>query len=143
MIRRIVLDASIAIGWALPSQATPLTDRLLAQSESYEFRAPHIFHAEVLNAFAKAERARRISGEDVQLACDMILQMDLVVDSPPDKATLRELLGIARAERMSIYDVLYLGLAVALKAPLATRDEQLRQAAVRHGVAIESETAND
>lgn len=137
MTERIVLDASIAIGWALPSQATGLTERLLIQKSAYEYRVPHIFHVEVLSAFAKAERSRRISSEDAGLAADLILQMEFVVEPPPEKPLMRELFDIARAERMSVYDALYLGLAVELKAPLATRDQALRDIADRHGITVE------
>ena len=51
-----MLDASVAIAWVLPSQSTPATQKLLAQSDDYELAAPYIFVWEVGNQFVRFAR---------------------------------------------------------------------------------------
>jgi predicted nucleic acid-binding protein len=43
---------------------------------------------------------------------------------------------LARAHRLTMYDAIYLDLAIRFAAPLATRDKALRQVASETGVAL-------
>ena len=43
---------------------------------------------------------------------------------------------LGRAHRLTLYDAIYLDLAIRFAVPLATRDKELRQAASETGVAL-------
>ena len=47
---------------------------------------------------------------------------------------MREVLTLARAERLTTYDAAYLELAMRKGVPLATKDRMLREAAKRAGI---------
>ena len=53
--------------------------------------------------------------------------------APPDGS---ELMALARARKLTVYDAAYLDLAIREGLPLATLDRQLERAALAEGVAL-------
>ncbi|WP_439633723.1 type II toxin-antitoxin system VapC family toxin [Glycocaulis sp.] len=117
----LVLDASVAIAWVLPSQSTPATQKLLAQSDEYELAAPYIFGWEVGNQFVRFSRRGLI----YQDALDGLDALGIRYFAPASiDDTLASGQG-ALAAGLSLFDFAYLSLAVTLDAPLASRDAGL------------------
>ena len=132
---RIVLDASVAAAWLMPGQRTPASEALLNQAHTHTFEAPHIFPAEVRNALLKLERRGRYDALSTAQALQDLATYDISIDAPPDQAAYDAILDLARRERLSLYDALYLWQAMRNRVTLASRDGGLLSAAMANGVA--------
>ena len=130
-----VVDASIALAWFLPDEASSsahvLLDRIVVESAS----APAIWPLEIANALLVAERRKRISGAERASFLDLLAALPVSVDQPTALVDLPEISTIAREHALSAYDACYLHLAQSRQIPLATFDQPLRAAAARSGVA--------
>lgn len=131
----LVLDASVAIKWAIPSAREPLTDESLRLLKRYvnsevEFIVPDVFWAELGNVLWKGTRQRRWRQDEAEVvAADMKARDFATVSSG---LLLPEALRIAFAYDRSVYDCLYVALAVQSKTDLITADERLANALAAH-----------
>ena len=127
----LVLDASVAVKWAIPSAREPLTDESVRLLKRYvdgevEFIVPDVFWAEVGNVLWKGARQRRWRQDEAEaIAADMRARDFATVSS---LRLLPEALRIAFAYDRAVYDCLYVALAVQSKADLITADERLANA---------------
>jgi predicted nucleic acid-binding protein len=97
---------------------------------------PVIWHAEVANALVVKERQKRL-GEEV--AREMLRALDdlaVTVDLRSAEAVFVSTVLLARQHRLSVYDAMYLELAIRESLPLATTDGALRRAATSAGVTL-------
>ena len=131
----LVLDASVAVKWAIPSAREPLTDESVRLLKRYvdsevEFIVPDVFWAEVGNVLWKGTRQRRWRQDEAEaVAADMKARDFATVSSV---ILLPEALRIAFAYDRSVYDCLYVALAVQSKTELITADERLANALAAH-----------
>lgn len=129
----IVLDASVFVAWIAPTQATPAASRLLAERKQHRFIVPDVFPVEVRNALLSAERRDKWRIAETESALELLGQLGIVVYPPLHGIDLDEAFRLARAERLSMYDGLYLMLTIENYATLASRDAALLAAAQRRG----------
>jgi len=127
----LVLDASVAIHWAIPSVPGPFTDpalRLLGQyvGRKVEFAVPDVFWAEVGNVLCKGVRQKRWRRVDAEEAVANLAAYNF--DTVPSLLLLAEAVPIALNLGIALYDCLYLSLALQAKADLITADERLANA---------------
>lgn len=137
-MRGFVLDASVALRWLLddpvPAYAHRIRQKLIAGDRAV---VPALWHLEISNGLAVAERRSLLTAQDVDRALLDIEQM--VAHAIHTEAALvaaRQALATARAFRLSAYDAVYLDLAQQQRLPLATLDERLRTAATQAGVEL-------
>lgn len=98
---------------------------------------PALWHLEIANGLAMAERRRDLSAADAEDALDQILLTAASkVDAQVDLIPARDALANARAFQLTAYDSVYLELARQEGLPLATLDKGLRAAAAKAGVAL-------
>jgi predicted nucleic acid-binding protein len=115
----------------MPLAREPLTDESLQWLRRYidaevEFIVPDVFWAEVGNVLWKGTRQRRWQQDQAEaVAADMRARDFATVSS---LVLLPEALRIAFAYDRSIYDSLYVALAVQSKTELITADERLSNA---------------
>jgi predicted nucleic acid-binding protein len=134
-LNTLVLDASVAIKWAIPSAREPFTDESVRLLKRYvdsevEFIVPDVFWAEVGNVLWKGARQRRWRQDEAEaVAADMRARDFATVTS---LVLLPEALRIAFAYDRSVYDCLYVALAVQSKTDLITADERLADALAAH-----------
>ena len=127
-MKSLVLDASVAIKWAMPLAREPLTDESLRLFKRYadgevDFIVPDVFWAEVGNVLWKGTRQRRWRQVEAEaVAADMQARDFKTVSS---LVLLPEALRIAFAHDRAVYDCLYVALAVQFKRDLITADERL------------------
>jgi predicted nucleic acid-binding protein len=123
---RFVLDASIAITWAMRDEAHPQADLALNCLQIGSAIVPGIWWYEVRNILVVNERRGRIDAADsIQFLRDLdVFRID--VQFPQDGLQLIEL---SRKHSISIYDAAYLAIALRERLPLATLDKNLESAA--------------
>jgi predicted nucleic acid-binding protein len=134
-LNTLVLDASVAIKWAIPLAREPFADESLRLLKRYvdselEFIVPDVFWAEIGNVLWKGARQRRWRQDEAEaVAADMRARDFATVSSV---RLLPEALRIAFAYDRSVYDCLYVALAVQAKTDLITADERLANALAAH-----------
>lgn len=127
----LVLDASVAVKWAIPSAREPFTDASLRLLKRYvggevEFIVPDVFWAELGDVLWKGTRQRRWRQDEAEaVAADMKARDFATVAS---LVLLPEALRIAFAHDRAVYDCLYVALAVQSKTDLITADERMANA---------------
>ena len=126
-----VLDASVAVKWALPSAKETFTAESLQLLKRYidgdvNFIVPDVFWAEVGNVLWKGVRQRRWPQALAERAVwDM---RDRGFFTVPSLGLLPEAIKIAFAHDRSVYDCLYVALAIQYKIEMITADERLANA---------------
>ncbi len=126
-----VLDCSVACAWLLDDESVPAADRVLKRVGTYGASAPGLLWAELRNSLVMAERRGRLAPAQTAAALAEIEDLDIELDHAPDGATT---LRLAREHQISVYDALYLELAVRQRRELATLDRALQRAAESEGV---------
>jgi len=137
-LNRFVLDASIALAWFLdkpvPAYAVQVRQDLIAGMRAV---VPALWHLEMANGLAVAERRKILSSADViQGLANIEKFKGQAVDTITDIVSVRQALVTARRFQLSAYDSVYLDLARDEALPLATLDKSLRSAANQAGVAL-------
>ena len=127
----LVVDASVAVEWVIPSAASQLTEPALRLLRRYrdrevEFMVPDLFWAEVANALCKGVRQRRWRREDAEDGVADLTRYNF--DTVPSLLLMELALPIALNFGIALYDCLYVALALQAKADLITADERLANA---------------
>jgi predicted nucleic acid-binding protein len=91
---------------------------------------PDLFWPELGNIFWKAARKDRISGKLAEEALQAT--SELGIPTIPSYPLLRKAFTIATRFQRSMYDSIYVALAVAAEQPLVTADERLANALAAH-----------
>lgn len=132
----LVVDASIALGWFIRTQASLLTAAALKAITIESGHVPPYFAIEVARALRNQERRSLLSPETVGLALAKLAELPLREDSARSLDTVLEMTKLARRYGLRIADAAYLELALRSGDPLATRDSQLDLAAQAAGVPL-------
>lgn len=126
-----VLDASVAVKWAVPLAQETLTAESLYLLKRYtggeiNFIVPDVFWAEVGNVFWKGVRQRRWQQTVAERAASDMRKRNFFTVSSLDLVT--DALKIAFANDRSVYDCLYVALAIQFQVDMITADERLANA---------------
>jgi predicted nucleic acid-binding protein len=134
---RFVLDASVTLAWCFPDESTAYTEGILdLLAAGAEATTPALWPFEVANALLMAERRKRITTAQVASVLQRIASLPIRVDPIHVDRAFGQILSSAREEKLTAYDAAYLELAMREDLPLASLDDQLRQAARSAGVAL-------
>lgn len=125
-----VIDASVAVAWLLVDENEPRTEAPLMRLGVETALVPLVWHVEVRNALLATERRRRLQPHDVDARLRQIGALPIHTDSAP---SFDAAFTVARVRRLSVYDALYLELALCAGVPLATLDNALAAAAQAEG----------
>lgn len=130
-----VLDASVAIKWALPGAQEPLTDKAVALLKRYrdsdvDFIVPDVFWAEIANALWRGVRQQRWDCDQAEMAVADMRDRDFQTVS--SQILMTSALEIALKYDRNIYDCLYAALAEESKVDLITADQRLFNALAAH-----------
>ena len=126
----LVLDASVALKWAFPA-GEPFVAQAVQLLKSYteaktSLLVPDLFWAEFGNIAWKGVRQKRWSRTSAEIAvAEMRARRFPTVSSA---VLLPQALEIAINFGRSVYDSLYVALAVSAKSQLVTADERLANA---------------
>jgi predicted nucleic acid-binding protein len=134
-VNAYVLDASVAAKWFLPAAHETLTEQALRLFEDYAANrirlvVPDLFWPEIGNILWKASRVGRISAESATQAVGALMAGE--IPTSPSLPLLPVAFTIASAFRRSVYDSIYVSLAIASNRMFVTADERLANAVAAH-----------
>jgi predicted nucleic acid-binding protein len=123
-----VLDASVAAKWFLPAADEPLSAEALRLLQLYSkaqvsLLVPDLFFPEFTNIFWKAQHRGRCNAGTADTALSEILRGGF--PTFPTGPLIQPAIQIARAFGQTVYDCIYVVLAVETNTHLVTADEKL------------------
>jgi predicted nucleic acid-binding protein len=132
-----VADASVAVGWVHPGQATPETDAMLAAiADGATLEVPALWPLEVANALTVLVRRKKLTLAERRTALGWLAGLRLKVDDEAAALAFSRLTDLADRHQLSIYDAAYLELALRRRLALGCVDGPMRRAAARAGVTL-------
>lgn len=132
MPETLVVDCSVAAKWVLPEPGRAAAMLLLEQHESGELSliAPDLLLAEFASLLAKRTRRKQIHSQQAREA------FQLMVRCAPKLFDTRHMLPatleLALRYQISLWDCVYLALAVERGCPVITADRRLFRARTDH-----------
>jgi len=135
--RAFITDASVAVGWVHPAQATTQTAAMLdALAEGATLEVPALWPLEVANALTVLVRRRKLTEDERQTGLGWLRGLRLRVDHEMASLAFSRLSELATSHQLSVYDAAYLELAQRRKLVLGCKDGPLRKAAKQSGVSL-------
>ena len=137
MKKAFVADASVAVAWCTPAQASAITDRLLDDILAGSTVAvPPLWPYEVANALLILWRRKKLDRDDYSEARMLLDRLRVSVDNDGPRLAATRIGDLAMEHELTVYDAAYLELAVRKQIPLASCDQSLNRAAQRLGVTL-------
>ena len=129
----LVLDASTALSWVMPDEATARLDGVQCAVADQGALVPSLWSLEIANALLVASRRGRIDAAFRDAALADLATLPIEIDGETHTCAWNDTLALADAHGLSIYDAAYLELSLRAGLPLATLDSQLAAAAKHLG----------
>lgn len=125
-MRRIVIDASVALKWYLADEehsqkALGLLDKYI--SNELDMLAPSLLEYEVINGLVIAKKRGRIQEDKILMAIDGFISLELKLINL--SFCYPKVIHYCKASNRSAYDASYLAMADKEKIPLITADKEL------------------
>jgi predicted nucleic acid-binding protein len=127
----LVVDASAVAGWLLPDEGSRDPAAILAGEEA--LAAPWLLWAELRNILVVNERRGRLPAGLAEQLVEAVEGLGIALDTAPSGPGV---LALARRHGLTVYDALYLELALRRHGRLATLDAALGRAAEAEGVSV-------
>lgn len=123
-----VLDCSVAISWYFADEKTDKTDQLRDKLVEGVIFVPLLWSMEVCNVVSVAYRRGRITTEEVPKLLADLKDLPDEIDNETEAMVWQHSFQLAQKHKLSVYDAVYLELAIRKKTPLATLDRRLKEA---------------
>lgn len=132
-----IVDASASLPWCFEDEATTWTDELLDRLKTEDrIVVPAHWLMEMTNGMLTAVRRKRVAIERVHAFLDAITALPITVEAALKPAQAQSILALSEKHGLTVYDAIYLDLAIRRGLPLATLDSALRKAAHRETVLL-------
>jgi predicted nucleic acid-binding protein len=128
-----VVDASIIAAYAFDEAANSRVALAMESLRSSEALAPSLFFFEVRNGLVVNERRGRTTPAGSASFLRVLARLPIRLAPMPEND---DVVTLARARNLTVYDAAYLELAKREGLPLATLDRDLEKAAIAEGVAV-------
>jgi len=115
-----VVDVSVAVKWMLPEPLAREAARL--QSPTHQLHAPSFFEMELANVLWKKVRQGLVSRDQADVFLSQVPGLPIARHS--DNSLIAAAFDIANRAGRTVYDCIYLALAVRLGGQMATADER-------------------
>ena len=123
-----VVDASVVLKWFVPEIHSDAARRLLAAT--HQFLSPDLLFPEVGNAIWKKVRRGELTAKEGQrLAADI---SSVAVETVSTRGLMIDAHALAVTTGLTVYDAMYLALAIRLKTDLVTADDRLSRTVAAH-----------
>lgn len=137
MTGAFVADASVAVAWVHPAQATSQTEAMLdAIADGATLEVPSLWPLEVANALIVLVRRKKLREDERQVALGWLRGLRLRIDEQMASLAFARLSELAATHHLSVYDAAYLELAQRRALVLGCKDGPLRTAATTVGVSV-------
>ena len=132
-----VIDASMALAWALPDETSKEAERFLGGiSVKTILWVPALWWYEMANALLVARRRKRLTESDGLRLMELYRTLPIRTDRMLDSDTMLRFQTLGMEYHLSAYDAAYLELAQRRGLGLATVDRPLRSAARNAGIRV-------
>lgn len=125
----LVLDCSITLAWVYSDETTEPIRRVFELLRPSGAWVPGLWRLEVANVLEMGVRRKRHDAAFRDATLADLAQLPIQVDAETDQHAWGATLHLAERHQLTLYDAAYLELALRRNLPLATLDEDLRQAA--------------
>ena len=132
----LVLDASVAVGFLLPDEAPRAAREVLSRISRDGALVPATWPVEVGNSLLIQNRRGRLTMYAVDAGLARLTALEIEVDLETSDGGWRRAIPLAIRHHLTLYDAVYLELALRAALPLATFDKALRRAAEAAGVPL-------
>jgi predicted nucleic acid-binding protein len=123
-----VVDASLVIKWFVPEINSEAARRWL--DASHDYVAPDLLFSETGNTVWKKVRRKELEEiEGRQLVRDLA---QIAVETVATRSLLQDALTLALTAGITVYDAMYLTLAVRLEAQVITGDDRFADKVAEH-----------
>jgi predicted nucleic acid-binding protein len=123
-VTAFVVDASVVVKWFVPEIHSDAARRLLVLP--HEYVAPDLLFAETANTiWKKVRREELTAGQGQQLVTDI---GQIAVETVSCRALSEDAHALASATGRTVYDSMYVALAVRLNTRMITADDRLEAA---------------
>lgn len=127
----IVVDASLIVALILREDNVADPASVYDRLRTTPISVPAHWTAEVANALWMNKRRGRITDEMVKTAVDYLVAFKPRIDAAPSLPSMFTLVQFAEQEKLTVYDAIYVQLALSNNASLATIDADVRASARR------------
>jgi predicted nucleic acid-binding protein len=130
-VKGFVLDASAALAFVFPDERDEQAVAVAQRLRNEPAFVPFLWILEMQNAIVTVERRGSIGS-------DLATALLAAIASLPvrERRVTTDHVILARRQGLSVYDALYLALALETRLPLTTRDRGLAEAAAGLGVEL-------
>ncbi len=130
-MRPLIVDASVGVKWCVHAQTEPLARRaeeLLAEYRSgrARFVVPDLFWLELANALWKAVRIGKTDLQHAERSLRLVVELE--IPTLPSFDLVPPSLQLAANYDRTVYDSIYVALALRARGDLITADERLANA---------------
>lgn len=132
----VVVDASVALAWALPDEGSAYADLVLSIADAEGVMVPDLWPREVANGLAMAFNRGRLTVEDEESFLTALAELSIEVDHGAPLDIIRGGVALAQQYGLTAYDAAYVEVAERERLPLATLDRRMGDAALRAGVRV-------
>src|SRR5258706_576076 len=132
----MILDSSMTLAWFLPDEEAAAAKNLLDRVTFDGAVVPGLWPIEVGNAFLTAQRRGRVTSAERIRALRLIGMLPVEIDGQTTAHAWSGSFELAEQHRLTLYDAVYLELAIRRNLPLASFDMALCKAAQLAGVQI-------
>ncbi|MBX3406064.1 MAG: type II toxin-antitoxin system VapC family toxin [Phycisphaeraceae bacterium] len=129
-----VVDASVAATWCLADESPPAVVELLNRVKNSGAVVPGMWFAEIANVLLMAERRGRLKSDAVSEYLTLLGTLQLEVEADSGSRIHLAVVPLARRHKLTVYDAMYLEIALRRGFPLATLDHELVRAAASEKV---------
>ena len=131
-----MLDASITVAWLNKAESTPIVLSVFRRLETEVAWVPSLWWVEVANALQMGFRRKRYSMAERDGQFSDVARLTIFTDTHSFQTVPEAALALSDRHTLTVYDAVYLELALRRGLPLATLDSELREAAMAEGVAL-------
>ncbi len=89
------MDASVALAWCFPDEASDYADRVLEKLEGKAILVPAVWTLEIANAIRTGERQKRLGEAEIQRFLVLLDNLHIVQDTGPTGDQVRRILPVA------------------------------------------------
>ncbi len=132
----LVLDSSATLAWAYSDEITPAIEEVFERVATTHAFVPCLWRLEVANGLHMGVRRQRLEPAEYEATLADLATLDIRTDPETDTYAWSGTARLAQRFGLTLYDAAYLELAQRRALPLATLDQELREAASACGVTL-------